>query len=383
MAITPSMSGFGNTSGGLTNLITCALGGVFVLGGCAVVSVSIQDPAISVLSIVTDTSGGSMAFSRFAAINVTGGRLELWATTATGALAGGSYLNVNLSGNALASATVDHFTGVVSLGANATASNTTANPSIAQVLQDANNYIVAGFLSLGSGVPVALTGSMRRTTTSSGASPVVSTITDNTAGSASSVTNAITLGATTWAAAILELRTVAAAGVSLEPTYSVEVELNGVGGGWTNLQADTLREFGIIIRHGISGSGPGDLVAGTGTAQFALNNSARNSAGAVGYYSLYHASKRSGWALGIGCRIRLQDPNTGTTYTRFVGRIDRIDPEPGLRLSRAVKVTAADWMDEAARWTIPPDIGEQVGKRGDEILSAILDEMPRQPTTTS
>ena len=170
---------------------------------------------------------------------------------------------------------------------------------------------------------------------------------------------------------------------STKPTPAIEVELGGVGAGWTDITSDVLRSPDVIIRHGIQGSGPGDHVASTGTARFSLDNSTQNSAATLGYYSLYHASKRSGWALGIGCRIRLQDPNTGTIYTRFVGRIDAIDPEPGTKGPRTVAVTATDWMDEAARWNLTPDIGEQIGQRADEILTDIVAQMPRQPTSTS
>src|SRR6185295_10526803 len=119
------------------------------------------------------------------------------------------------------------------------------------------------------------------------------------------------------------------------------------------------------------------------TASFTLRNDARNSGGLLGYYSPSHVNKRSGWGLGIGCRIRWTDPNTATTWTRFVGRIDAIDPTEGLYGERRVRVSVADWLDEAARWTLTPAIGEQVGQRVDQILTAILAQMPRQPTATS
>ena len=170
---------------------------------------------------------------------------------------------------------------------------------------------------------------------------------------------------------------------TIEPTVAVEVELAGAGAGWTAISSDVLRADGIDITHGIAGSGPGDLVAGTGIASFTLRNDAGNSGGLLGYYSLFHANTRAGWGLGIGCRIRLTDVNTATTYTRFVGRLDAIDVIPGTYGPRRVLVTAVDWMDEAARWTLTPAIGEQVGKSGDQILTAILAQMPTQPTATS
>lgn len=166
------------------------------------------------------------------------------------------------------------------------------------------------------------------------------------------------------------------------PTLFVEVELAGVASGWTNLASDVLRPYGVRITRGIRGSGPTDRVASTGTAKFVLNNSDRNSGAKLGYYSPYHANKRTGWALGINCQIRLVDPSDGSNHVMFSGRIDAIDPAPGIKAERTVSVTATDWIDEAARWALTPAVGEQVGKRADEILTAILAQMPRQPTTT-
>ena len=170
---------------------------------------------------------------------------------------------------------------------------------------------------------------------------------------------------------------------TLIPTVFVEVELSGHGSGWTSLTDDVVMEEGIQCRIGINGSQPTDMVASTGTLSFTLRNDAGCSGGVRGYYSIYNVNRRSGWDLGIGCRLRLTDPTTATTSTRFVGRIDVIDPLPGRFLSRRVRVTAVDWMDEAARWALTPDIGQQVGKTWDQIVTSILTEMPRQPAATS
>lgn len=168
-------------------------------------------------------------------------------------------------------------------------------------------------------------------------------------------------------------------GSGLRVGVDVAVELNGMGGGWTTISNDVIQEQGIEIYRGIQGSTPNDRLASTGTASFTLNNSANNSAHLLGYYSLHHANKRSGWDLNIGCRIRLQDPATLTWYTQFIGKIDVINVEPAQFGTRAVHVTAVDWMDEAARWALVPEIGEQLNKRGDEIMTAILAQMPVQP----
>lgn len=171
---------------------------------------------------------------------------------------------------------------------------------------------------------------------------------------------------------------------NLTPTVTVEVELAGVGGGWTDLRAaGDVAQLGLTLQHGIAGSGPTDNVAGTGTASFALRNSTLNSGGLLGYYSPNHANVRSGWGLGIGCRVRIQDPVTLTYWTRFRGRIDSIDPTPGRYAERVVHVTAVDWMDEAARFALTPQIGEQVNQSWDAILTAILAQMSTQPAAVN
>jgi hypothetical protein len=169
----------------------------------------------------------------------------------------------------------------------------------------------------------------------------------------------------------------------LTPTMVVEVELSGEGAGWTAITTDVIRPDGLSVRHGMTAGGPTDRVASAGSCQFSLNNSHRNSASLEGYYSLFHANTRAGWTVGIGCRVRFQDPATLLWHTRFVGRLDAIDPIPGKHRDRKVRVTATDWMDEAARWTLTSNIGEQIDKRADEILAAIVVEIPTDPVGIS
>ncbi len=165
----------------------------------------------------------------------------------------------------------------------------------------------------------------------------------------------------------------------IRPTVVVEVELSGFGGGWTAITSDVLMSPGVVVRYGVSSSSPFDRVASTGSLSFFLNNSAGNSGATLGYYSPNNASCRSGWDLGIRCRLTLTDPNTLVQYPRFHGRIDSIDPAPGVRRQRTVAVTVVDWIDEAARWKMTPAIGEQVDRDWSTIFDAIVDEMPFAP----
>lgn len=163
------------------------------------------------------------------------------------------------------------------------------------------------------------------------------------------------------------------------PTIAVEVELSGHGSGWTAITTDVLKSTGIVMRHGIQSSSPADRVATTGMASFFMDNTTGNSGFTVGYYSPNHASVRAGWALGIWCRIRITDPATSTVYTRFIGRVDSIDPAPGIRRERTVAVTVVDWLDEAARWKLTPAIGEQVGQDWSAVVTDIIAQMPVAP----
>ncbi len=173
----------------------------------------------------------------------------------------------------------------------------------------------------------------------------------------------------------------------IKPTVVIEVELSGEGAGWTNLGAggakDVETKDGVRIRYGMPGGGPDDNVAPSGSALFTLNNSAGNSQAKLGLYSLYNANKLAGWALDIRCRITFVDPATGTASVQFIGKIDSIDPAPGKKLSRAARVAVIDWMDEAANWAITAAVGEQIDKRWEQVLSAIIAQMPTVPTATN
>jgi hypothetical protein len=171
--------------------------------------------------------------------------------------------------------------------------------------------------------------------------------------------------------------------VTIFPTVVVEAELDGHGLGWTGLTNDVLLSHGIMMRYGMDSGHPTSHVATTGTAQFSLNNSARNSAATLGYYSPHHTNTRTGWGLGIWVRLRLQDPTTLTFHTRFTGRIDSIDPVPGVKGPRAVLVTVVDWMDEAARWRLIPEVGQMTGVDWSAIATAIIGQMPTPPLAVS
>ena len=164
-------------------------------------------------------------------------------------------------------------------------------------------------------------------------------------------------------------------GARARAAIEIEAELNGVGGGWTTL-TDAQRTPAISFDYGM-GAGPLDLVAGTGTMSFALDNGPSNSAHLLGLYSPDHANCLAGWGLGI--RVRFVYTIAGTSYYKFVGTIDSIDPMSGLYQERKVLVTAVDWMDDAALYR--PNVGTQDNKRIDEVVTSLVDAMPKQPVS--
>lgn len=163
-------------------------------------------------------------------------------------------------------------------------------------------------------------------------------------------------------------------------TPKVELELQGRGNGWTDITADVLSP--IRISYGIQGAGPTDRTAGAGTCRLELNNSERNSAQRVGYYSPGNGNARAGFALGIRVRVQFQDPATATWHVKHIGSIATVTPQPGRYGPRRVIVESTDWMDEAARSTVA-GLATQINKRSDEIIDLLIGNVPRTPEAES
>ena len=166
---------------------------------------------------------------------------------------------------------------------------------------------------------------------------------------------------------------------TVKPTITVEVKL---GASWVDVTADTQSVVQPLdISYGISGAGPNDRIASTGTAQFALNNSSSNSTGDTGAYSPGHDDARTGWDIGVLCRISLT--YGGTTYWKHVGTVTSIVPDAGLYKRKSVQVTSVDWMDEAATSKVS-GVEIETGKRADELVAELVTTaVTRQPQQTS
>lgn len=166
-------------------------------------------------------------------------------------------------------------------------------------------------------------------------------------------------------------------------TFDWYVYLNLSGTAWTDVSADVLTSPIIHGDYGIKGAGPIDRVASGGRASFVLDNSEKNSASTVGYYSPGHASCRVGFDTGINVKIVI-GYGSGRTKVRFYGKIapNGIDVLPGTYGKRTVNVTAYDYMEDCNVHEITlPEL--QVDKTIDEAVPFLTAMLPREPKKTS
>ena len=169
---------------------------------------------------------------------------------------------------------------------------------------------------------------------------------------------------------------------TITATIVMECELAGAGAGWTNITADTrIGVQSVDVEYGISGSGPLDRVATTGTMTWAMDNSTGNSGGVQGYYSPGHTNARGGWDLGIVARLKIT--YGGTAYYKFRGTLINVQPDAGQYQRQSVLCSAVDWIDEAARSKIK-GITIQENQRSDQLVNTIVtNSVTRQPAATS
>ncbi len=163
------------------------------------------------------------------------------------------------------------------------------------------------------------------------------------------------------------------------PSIDVQVQLSGSTGAWTSLQADLLSTTNAVARYGIQSNHPTEHIAPVGSLTFGLNNAQDNSGKKLGYYSPGNANARAGFDLGIG--VRMAVTYSGSTFYKFMGRIDEIQPVAGQYRGRQVIVTAVDWFDEAQiakLRAIPTATASTV----DQLITTLVAQVPRQPPST-
>ena len=162
--------------------------------------------------------------------------------------------------------------------------------------------------------------------------------------------------------------------VSIPVTFELELSPST----WTDVSADVRIRPAPRWSYGIVGAGPLALVGGTGRISLSLDNSANNSAATEGYYSPDHGSARSGFALGIGLRVKIVYGGV-TTYKKFY--VSGITPSANPGQTRDTRIEGVDWFDEAAR-SKPQDLAPQVDQRGDELVATIVAAMDNAPDST-
>jgi hypothetical protein len=150
---------------------------------------------------------------------------------------------------------------------------------------------------------------------------------------------------------------------------------------WVDVQSDVLTETPITIFQGQRNGDLMDRVADVGTISLIMNNNATNSGGVVGYYSPDHASKRGGFTNGLDVRVGITKSAVKEWFSQ--GKIISIDPVPGLLENKITKVTAADWIETAAREGSMPSIGVQQTVTDDQVIQTIVNAMDDKPTETS
>lgn len=159
-------------------------------------------------------------------------------------------------------------------------------------------------------------------------------------------------------------------------SWGIEMELDGPGNGWTDVSDDVRAQEALVCEYGIHGSEPMDRVGSTGKLSFALDNSEGNSAATLGYYSPLHLAKRAGFDYNAGVRFWI-GYHADKQY-KHLGSLADIVPTPGRYGARLTRCQALDWMDDAARITVP-DLGAQTDARADEIVTNILAALTTQP----
>ena len=158
--------------------------------------------------------------------------------------------------------------------------------------------------------------------------------------------------------------------------FKLLMEFSGRNNGWTDTTADLHQRSGMDGGGGIRGNGIQDRVGSTGVLTLNLINSDHNSAGLQGYYTIGHANQRSGFKNGIGIRVSI---TIGVTdYVLYTGEITKINPTPGVKLTRLTRVTAVDYMDKCARTPVRGLNVEQAMTEHDA-FDAIVDIMTVQP----
>jgi hypothetical protein len=182
-------------------------------------------------------------------------------------------------------------------------------------------------------------------------------------------------------------------------TWALRMKLNGV---WTDVSSDVRHVAPKSFDRGIDGNGATDRVAKPGSLSFAMDNSATNSGGLLGYYSVDNANCRPGF--GVGTEVFLEYCNVFDTlddedsaaitdednnilgvdagHGKFFGKISDVTPLFGEYKERYVSVMCVDYMNEFLVHNMKK-VAVQTNKTSDQLIATIVGNLPTPPRATS
>lgn len=149
---------------------------------------------------------------------------------------------------------------------------------------------------------------------------------------------------------------------------TVQMQLSGV---WTDVSEDVIRP--LSWTRGMSGNGPKDTIANTGTFEFSLRNDDGNSQETEGLYSMNNPVCRAGFGEGTPVQITI---TSGAITNREVwtGKLFSADPDPGIYGNRRVHCIAQCVMGALADAEVR-EVGHQIDQTEVEVLHAVLDSL--------
>lgn len=148
---------------------------------------------------------------------------------------------------------------------------------------------------------------------------------------------------------------------------------------WTDVTDDVEITEPLRLMAGIQGTGELDRTAGPGPCTLLLDNSHRNSAATLGYYSIGHPNCRAGFTLNTPLRVSVLDPDSPSEYhIEFLGAITKADAQAGEIRERRVSVEAKDWFRIPAQQPLSA-IAAQVDVPSHLIFWTLVDQCDQAP----
>ncbi len=132
----------------------------------------------------------------------------------------------------------------------------------------------------------------------------------------------------------------------------------------------------VKVDWGVHSAAQDERVAGAGSMQFELDNSAQCSGGVLGYYAVGSPNARAGFGIGTPVRLALSHDFYGKPLV-WVGTIESATPSPTVTSPRTV-VHAVDWMAEAERAKLA-GMAVQVDVQSDALFATLVAAMDTPP----